>query len=1047
MAKWLKLKLATTNLIVAQVEFPFLREFISKCLLQLEFEVHEDIWSREALVWRILKHLPKLEDEYAILNNYIQGNLYKRFQLSSQLSSLLDEYMMYRPEWLERWEAGEKVELIDDAKNQVWQSELWRRLIDEDSKPFFKALILFLKAPEFVIEKISLPKVISLFGITNMPLLFLRFFQKFSEAIDEFEIDFYYSTPCREYWADLRLEQTHFYRNSQDVVPDFGVNKHKLQPYQLLKSWGLLGRDFLNALIENTDFDGEELFQENRNQSQLASLQNGILNLKSISGNKLKQDGSISVHACYGPMRELQELQNYIKAIFKQSSEIRAHEIVVICPNIDKYSSYIKAVFEEAEDHGKQNLIPFTISDKSFKSHSKLVESFFKICRLSKSRLSNQDLLEILKCREVSERFSLHQQDLELIYKWIEKAEIRWGQNAEFRERMIGLKGFDQNSWEFGLNRLMAGYAYAEEVMYQDHLSVPLDHDGIIFGKFKRFTDEIFKVLEVIRIDQKCSDWITILEKILDVFIMENDHTTEERGLLSHSIQKLKSCWNASLFDERLSNEIVINALSRFMDQISSSHGFLNRGVTFCEMLPMRSIPAKVVCVLGLNDGEFPRRDFSPSFDLMQKNWKQGDRSLRLDDRYIFIESVLSAKKYLYFSYNGFDVKDNSIQQPSILLTELIDFLSEAGSGFKVVQHAMHPYSLRYFNGDLKSFSKRNYHSAIAVHSDRQSKALLCSSELPLLEKDSDYHEIELKDMVSFFKHPARHFLKQRLGTRYPQEEVAELQEEESFDKPIGLNLYHLYEDLHSKIYRELKRGRDLSKKELLAFCIASGQFPYGHFGEKLLKEIIEKMYVYSHVMIEVESNQEESQILFELKFDDMKVILHCDTGRVFDNTYFPYHFGKAKIKHRLSELLPLLTLKLNGSVISFREQFMDCSYQISQLDEGHAKSDLKELISLYLSGLRKPLAFIPNCFESYQEKIKGKHPEEDKRKAYEAARRQWSFKNERISLPADCEDEVYNMCFSDVFPGDHPDFSLDFWSTIEKVSHIFTHYNWVKLK
>ncbi|MFA0519883.1 exonuclease V subunit gamma, partial [Vibrio sp. 10N.222.55.E8] len=107
------------------------------------------------------------------------------------------------------------------------------------------------------------------------------------------------------------------------------------------------------------------------------------------------------------------------------------------------------------------------------------------------------------------------------------------------------------------------------------------------------------------------------------------------------------------------------------------SQRFLAGQVNFCTLMPMRSIPFKTVCLLGMNDGVYPRSMPPEGFDLINGRSRPGDRSRRDDDRYLFLEAILSAQECLYISYVGRSIQDNTERVPSVLVSELIEYCQQ----------------------------------------------------------------------------------------------------------------------------------------------------------------------------------------------------------------------------------------------------------------------------------------------------------------------------------------------------------------------------------
>jgi exodeoxyribonuclease V gamma subunit len=685
-----------------------------------------------------------------------------------------------------------------------------------------------------------------------------------------------------------------------------------------------------------------------------------------------------------------------------------------------------------------QKQIPFSISDQSIRQHSVLVSGFLKLLNLSKTRLVNQDVMDLLQIKEIRQSFEIEDEDLELINEWIKHAEIRWGRNAATRERDIGIAGFYQNSWEFGLERLMNGYAFDEELLYDESLSLPVGNDGLILGRLKRFMNHIYQLMDDFSTRQSTKVWSEILFGLLDVFIAKHDNNALERNVLVNAIQKLSDSWQVSSLTSELSSEMVIHSLESLLDEVSSTEGFLNRGVTFCAMLPMRSIPSKVVCLLGMNDGEFPRVDRRSGFDLMEKNWEQGDRSVRLNDRYIFLESLLSAQNVFYISYCGFNIKDNTVMEPSILVNELMQVLQEGENPFCIIHHPMHAYSPRYYNGELSSFSQKHFEMAMVLEGEKVAKKLICQEELSINEELQKNKVVSFQELINFFKHPSRYFLKYHLGTTFQTNELEELQKHEEFEPVTGLKKYNLKKEIHEKI----KSG---SAESLKQFYLATGRFSCGQKGELEIEQILDNMAQYQEQLLIDENDADERKLAVKINFDSTEFSIEGEIERVFENSYIPYSYSQDSPSKRLFELIPFLILSAGVGIREMKLHFSNKKLVLQSELTDQAKEDLRLLLDLYLEGLSKPLPFFPKGFEAFHGVMKSKGSEIGKAEA--AARKKWLDSSSKNPQKPEGEDEVFKLCFGDLFPGDHPDFSERVWSTMKMLSDLLNRYSWSELK
>ena len=1084
MSKWLNIQLAEKNKISAQIEFPFLRSFIVDCIKRCGIRFDDKYWSREVLLWRIYSLLPQIEND--VIHSYIykpndnEIDEIKLYQLSNQLSNVFDEYMLYRPDWLRLWESGSCASLNGMEEQEKWQMKVWNALVREDSKQSMsidKSLNEFFETDSHLnFDSLNLPKKISVFGVTNMPPVFVMFFEKLSERFPEVEIDFHYLTPCSKYWAELKIDRSLFKRTSQDELMDLKVSYRSLNSYELLRSWGALGRDFLTTLLNYSEYNEIDLNDEKDlvTTTSLNKIQNEIYNLEDHrQGKKLENDKSIVINSCHSLLRELEVLKDYIYSLLDRSSDLKPVDVIVLCPNVKDYVPLIKTVFNHEDGVGKHHRINYSISDQSLSNSSLVVNLFYKLLNIHKSRLTSNDVIEILESPYVLKQFGLVHDDLDLVKGWLRSAEIRWGKDSDFKLNLIkdGPVNFEQNSWRFGLDRLLSGYAYDEETLFDDHLSMPVGSDGLVLGKFSSFLDKLFQLYDQLNIEHSVHDWSPLLKDIVNHFIADDYTISTERRLIHIAIAELSKHWRLSAQNGNLASPLVIDRLNSYLDAQSSSHGYMNGGVTFCSLLPMRSIPAKAICILGMNDGDFPRIDRRSGFDLMTKNWRQGDRSVNLDDRYLFLESFLSAKENFYVSYTGFDKKDNSEIPPSIVVSEFLEVLNSTIDNFSITKHRLNAYSHKYFEGTgLESYSLKNFKFAKAIDNQQKQDVDFCSKPLALPFERDGFLEIELKDLINFYKNPSKHFIQTHLNTRVQSLQEDQLLEDENFDAPKGLDGYKLSEELYENILNKMvrkygKKWNDLPQdtkalkselsEELFLIYKAKGILPFGEEGRKTFRVFFHEMFEFYLSNLKRENNEDEESITIhqEMLLGDKKVLLKGTIPRVFSKAYLPLSFSKLLLQKKIKAdklfavIIPYFALlnhstgsgDINELVISFK----DTTKKLTLLDSTKGAHHLEALVGFYLKGSQQPFPFFPKAFNKFFPLMKGKEPEQEMRNGLLEARKSWIEGNKDSGILPDHEDESHRLCFGEDFPGENKRYESEYLSILEVLTEMFQQFKW----
>ena len=832
MAQWLKLSIAADDGcgISASLDIQLPGHFLWSAYRAVLGDTQipkQSPYDKERLIWRLFKLLPSLpeNDQFSPLTRFLteDEDLRKRYQLATHLASLYDQYQVYRADWLEDWGQGKNQ--VRNAKDlpgdfpegQGWQAELWRRIqndIDVNERETSRSALhrRFIEG----VEKTScrpegLPRRIIVFGICSLPKQTLESLHALSRHC---QVLLFVHNPCRHFWADiiedrelLKIENArHLKKDKMPVDLDPALMHQHVNP--LLAAWGKQGRDYIGMLYgyDQPDeyrerFAEIDMFtgsHENENgNSLLAHVQLAILNLHPIPDPAEKQpvdvsDHSICFHLAHSRQREVEILQDRLLSLFQNNADLNPRDIIVMTPDIDSYSAHIEAVFGNLQSQDDR-YIPFTIADTPERSSVPMLLALEKLLHLPESRMAVSDLMDLLEVPAFRERFKLSKGDLPKLHQWIEGAGIRWGLSAEQRKGFDLPEGLDQNTWLFGLRRMLLGYAVGSGPSWQT--IEPYDEIG---GLEAALVGPLFDILEtlenhsrILRQPASAGDWLKrIIALMSDCFSPANNRDRLTWSRMEETLEKWHNdCADAGL-EEALSLPVVRTYILGELTDASMSRRFLAGMVNFCTMMPMRAIPFKVVCLLGMNDGEFPRSHPPLDFDIMAMPgyYRPGDRSRREDDRYLFLEALLSAREKLYISYIGRSIRDNSERMPSVLVAQLQDYLSagwrlngenivpkgeaedsDTSSLMRILtcRHPLQPFSKAYF------------------HPEREKELFTYASEWravfeqtkpggPDKELDAPQFEgsLQLNQLIRFMKNPVQAFFNQRLKVYFDDIDV-----------------------------------------------------------------------------------------------------------------------------------------------------------------------------------------------------------------------------------------------------------------------------------
>ncbi len=750
MERWLSQQLATDFKVWANFEFLFPNKFFSSLTRQIDLEIDDSKFDRRNLLWQFEAVLRNLDDPcFAPLNNYLAGghSSLKRFQLAQQLTQIFDQYQMMRPDMLAAWQNNK---CFFDSETEYWQKALWQRIIKivgaEHRGVIWQKIIQRLEKAEPGIFSNHLPERISIFGLNTIPPLFLAFLQALSYHCD---VHFYLFNPAQSYWADLKSRR-------QVALEDQQQDGHPL-----LSSLGQQGREFQAMLLEQTEFEMQfDSFEPAEEKSVLHQLQNDILQ-NQVTLEKLQNDGSISIHSCHSRVREVQVMKNQLLDILENHPQLQLRDIVVMAPDIQKYAGFINAVFSD---------IPHSIADRSLQLSNTLLDALLQFLKLSQSRFGWQAVLNLLEQPVVYRHLGLSETDIELIEHWIKETNIRWGRSAAHKAE-IGLPETRENTWQTGLERLLMGYAIADDEFTEDIL--PYRHiegsSAQALGGLYDFLQLLEAANEDFRQGKTLQQWGERLFYYAEQLLL-NDPFNHENQLEWQQLNELISEISEQIPEQYLHTvdlEVIMAWLESTMTERKSSSGFLRGQLTFCSMLPMRSIPFKVIALLGMNDMEFPKIDRQPTFDLMAQDYRKGDRSRRADDRYQFLEILLSARQYLIITFIGQSITHNEPIPPSVVISELLEILEQNYHLDNLtISHPLQAFSPQYFSGknpDLFSYVEQDCKTAQALQVHTEEPEQWWQGGVPSeLE-----NVIDISDLFAFFRHPQEYFMRRQLGIHW----------------------------------------------------------------------------------------------------------------------------------------------------------------------------------------------------------------------------------------------------------------------------------------
>jgi exodeoxyribonuclease V gamma subunit len=1005
-------------------------------------------FDKSRLVWRLMRVLPALIDRpvFEPLRRFISrdDDRRKRFQLAERIADLFDQYQMYRADWLASWAQGDDVVLDARGKRdalpdeQRWQAALWRELVadvtnsldgasqdvasDGGRAAVHEAFLRRVSAWPGDARPGGLPRRIIVFGISSLPRQSLEALAALARWT---QVLMCVPNPCAHYWADIvpdkdLLRAEHSRQQRREGAPaELPAEELHLHAHPLLASWGKQGRDFIGLLDEFDSMEAREryrpqfagigqridLFEERDASSLLLQLQDDIRDLRPLRETRIAwpavdpaSDDSIRFHVAHSAQREVEILHDQLLAAFNADPSLKPREIIVMVPDIEAYAPHIQAVFGLLE-RDDPRYIPFSVADRGQRKADPLVGAIETLLGLPRSRLTVSDLLDLLDVPALRKRFGIGESDLPKLRVWIRGANIRWGLHAEQRGSLglpLDEEAAAPHTWAFGIRRMLLGYAVGSEAGAWHDIE-PFSEvgglDAALLGPLVRLIDELDKMWRTLREPATVETWCERLRALKNAFFSSGDDTDAYTlSRLDNVLHNwLDACTEAGLTDT-LPLSVVADYWLSQLDEGGLSQRFFAGAVTFATLMPMRAIPFRRVCLLGMNDGDYPRTRVPMDFDLMRRHYRPGDRSRREDDRYLLLEAVLSARDHLHVSWVGRSINDNSERPPSVLVGQLRDHLAEgwqlaggsvgarhALSEALTVEHRLQPFSSDYFTSSADGSPLFTY--AAEWRRAPRSDDVRASSPDTLLAPLLRDEPLSIRELTDFLKNPVKAFFNQRLRVALDSEEAAS-DDLEPFDLD-ALETWKLQDELiHAQAVAVHDEAATVAAREArMAVIRRRGDVAAGGFGDiasdgllapmdSLFSEYRQQLARWP-VAIEREQDirfqtEGASQVLLladwlgRWRTDDdgrqSRVLL--ETSELIEGRTYRYH---KLIGHWVQHLVANLAGRSVTTVIVSKKG----TVELMPLEAGAAEIHLAALLRAWEYGMRKPLPLaLKSAFE-----------------------------------------------------------------------------------
>ncbi len=704
-SRWLGEQLALgLGGIAANIRYPFpgsqLRRIVNGVLD--EGSGDHDPWRANQLVWPVLELLPELveQPEAAALKHWLghrQGNGSEldlaRWQLGRSIADALDDVALYRPDVLARWWAGSPPAKGD---SEPWQRLLVLRLGERlGVKPFgLRVLEAIARLQAGPPPAGSLPDPLRLFGLSSLAPIQVQLLQALSLHTN---VDLYLLTPCRDLWQRCTSRRR--------VLSDAIALQQPLDGDWLLQASGLearfgrLGGEFQQLLEGSGDsrqglWEEKDLFVDpaagHRGPGPAPLLHQLQQQLADPAGQPRLQratgDSSLEFHRCPGPLRQVQIVRDRILQLMADDATLQPRDVLVMTPQVDALAPLVAAVFGDGEATGVT--LNWRLTDRSQQSDASLGRSLLELLRLAGERLTASALETLLESPALQEQFQLSGAEIAALHPQLQRCGFHWGLDAEERG------GLASGSLSWAIDRLLLGLVLPEEPGLAPADTAPLASGVSVerLGHWLHLLTRLRHWLIELRRPRGCEAWASCLRALLTDLFGDGGNQAWELPLVLAAIDDWQQAAAGCALD--LAAPVVAAVLEERLAADSGRFGHRSGALTISALEPMRAIPHRVVVLMGLDAGTFPRQSQRPGFHLLEQQRRLGDPNPADQDRYVLLEALLSARDHLLVTWSNRDPRSGEELPPATPVRQWLEWLQgqlPCHGGGLLVDHPTNP--------------------------------------------------------------------------------------------------------------------------------------------------------------------------------------------------------------------------------------------------------------------------------------------------------------------------------------------------------------------
>ena len=945
------------NGVVANVEFLFPGRFVARALGRVTATQSGaspiDPWQIEQLTWYVL-------EELSAKSVVVPGaNTSNMWALARRVADLFDRYATQRPRLIEHWANDQYTDGTYTATGELsplgadhhWQVQLWQKVRQRIGTP---------SPPEQLPELLNglrngnlqpaLPERVALFGLGSVPPNLLTVLRALAEVR---EVHLLVRHPSRAAWAD----SPHRLAGGLTQRAAVSVTSHVHHP--LLESWGRPALETKALVAGATDIaDIAHLSQTTAATTLLGALQQGLRLDSAPAPLPLidARDTSLQVHACHGEVRQLEVLRDALGHAFVADPTLQPHDVQVLCADLERFAPLVEAVFGRGAVP-----VPVRVGDRSLTTDDPVGDALESVLQLVSGRATLSEVLSLVQHEPVRRRFGWSVEQVEQIAEWCSMLGTRWGLTAEHRLEWGVPEHVATGTWSAMVDRLLAGVAmsapsprlgFADVPPFDDMGADQVELAGTVAHMLRQLTLLQPKVGQSMPI----TEWAVLLHDVIDDFCAFDPAEPWRRQRVHRQVEQLVDSARrapsdphhpdtAESCDIPLSFAEMRSALAQVLADSPGRLSLRSGAVTVTSFVPQHGVPARVVCILGLDENSLRSGVFDGD-DVLGLRPCIGERHPRFESRQLLLDAVLSARERLIITCNGADLTTNREMPLVVPLAELLDVVGRVVPLDKrhapvVVRHPRHGFNERALQpGTLVpgattpfTFDPAMLQAAVARRGARS--AWSGPTESPWLLPPAIVQSVDLQQLIDAVTNPSKVYLRERLDVRLPDEA-------EDADDGLSLSVSPLAKSSLGRSLLEVYRAGD-SIEEWFEAARLDGTLPPGELHRAALDEVNAEVKALVDLAESVGvplagGERVDVNLTLDVRNDTRTSWMPSPfsmplTGVVsgvvrdvkpFDITVVQVQYSRQRPSHRVALALQLAALELSGGIHDWRAVLID---------------------------------------------------------------------------------------------------------------------------